>query len=147
MAPASISVSENAAPPALALLPAISVCPYMSLVPFKLLPLHWSPEGVILGISLCVGPLKETAWYPRSFCLPQPQPLLVFIVTNYGDFLFWHLNPELEFLCGAGIPCSLGKRVLQSWDIPPNFFLPHVGVGSAHSLSLSPLPVLMWFLL
>ena len=44
MASTNTSVWEKAAPPALALKPDNSVSPHMSLVPFKLLPQHWSSE-------------------------------------------------------------------------------------------------------
>ena len=44
MAFASTSVWKNTTPPILVLMPDDSVPPHVSLVPFKLLPQHWSSE-------------------------------------------------------------------------------------------------------
>ena len=52
MASASTSAWEKAAPLALTMMPDYSVTPHMSLVPFKLLSLSWSSEGVSLSKSV-----------------------------------------------------------------------------------------------
>ena len=69
MASASTSVWEKAAPPALTKKPDNSVNACVSLVPFELLPHHWSSEGVSVCKSMC-GLLKRYAWDSRS-----PSPL------------------------------------------------------------------------
>ena len=107
---------------ALALLSDTSVSPCVPLVPFKLLPQCWSPEGV----SLCnpvVGPLWGHAWESYSFCAaPTPTG---FTARSYGDFYSWHWNLGL-----SGLVCG--------WDsfLPryPSWFL-SITCGCGTSLS------------
>ena len=61
-------------PPVLTLMPNNSVPPHMSLMSFNLLPLH--SEGLNQNKSVH-RPYKGTAWDSSSFCLSQPQSMLV----------------------------------------------------------------------
>ena len=90
VAPASTSVWEKAVPPPLTLILDNSVPPCMSLMPFNLLPLCWSPEGV--SSSKWCKPFKRNR-DSGSFCLPQPQSLLVFLARSSGHLSSWHWNP------------------------------------------------------
>ena len=94
---------------------------------FKLLPWCWSPEGVSLHKSLVLSPKSIVQ------CLPPSQLPLVFVARSYGDLSSWHWNSGLsDLVWGAGIP--------HSWDVPPNFYPPHVGVGPPISCLMSPTP-------
>ena len=65
---ASGVLSRRKQSPVLALIPVTSISPHMPLVPFKLLPLCWSPEVVSLCKSKSVwGPLKGDSWESHSF--------------------------------------------------------------------------------
>ena len=90
-------------PPTSTLIPDISFPPYMPLVPFKLLPRHWSSDRV--SLSPCVDSLRRTAWDSRSF-FHRLNPC-------------WFLQPEVMGTClpgtgmlgrgawcAAGTPCS-----------------------------------------
>ena len=84
-------------------LPYNKVPPHLSLVPFKLLPQHWSSEGV----GLCIGPWEELLGILEALHLIQPQSLLVFIARSYGDLSFLLWNPGLGYLVWAVSPrCS-----------------------------------------
>ena len=77
------------------------------------------------------GPFKGTAWDSKGFHLLQYQSPLVLWARSYGEFSSWHYNTWLWGLVWSWNPCSR--------DIPLNFYLPHMGVGPAHSKS-PPLP-------
>ena len=113
-------------PPALAPDASTSVPPHMPLVPFKVLPWCWSPEGVSWSKSMCRALQKEM--HENPFLLPT-QPPVVCLKTHrcYGDFSSWHWNPGWVVCCEAEIP--------HSRDISP-IHPPQVGVRQAHSASL-----------
>ena len=76
---------------------------------------------------------------PEGLCLTQPQLLLILqpevIETSLPGpgtlgWVAWY---------GTETPCSLGGR-LRIQDILPDYYLPHMGVGPAHSTSLPLLP-------
>ena len=66
MVSARIFVWEKAALPVLTLTPDTSFPPHMSLVPFKLLPQHWSSERMSLSP---LGPLSGTPGTPEALHL------------------------------------------------------------------------------
>ena len=49
-------------------------------------------------VSLCIGPLKGTAWDSKSPPSPSATIPLVFTARNYGDFSSWLWNPGLGCL-------------------------------------------------
>ena len=116
----------------------------MSLTPFKLLPQCWSSEWVSPSVSVH-KPFRRNAWDSRS--PPSHSATLPdgFIVRSYGDFS-WNRNPGLRVLMWAWDPLLL-RWDLHCLDVPPDFYLPYVDVGPAHSASLSLLPFSMWLLL
>nr|KAF6500941.1 hypothetical protein HJG59_007964 [Molossus molossus] len=127
MASNSRSVWEKAASPALALMPNNCSSPF--LVPFKLPPQRWSPEGTSPSKSVC-GPFKRSC-----LGLQQPQPPSAsvhagFIVRSYGDFSSWHWNLNWKPSIGRGLSASQGG--LYQSRYPPDFYPPHVRVGPAH---------------
>ena len=92
-------------------MPDTPVSPYMPLVPFKLLPLCWSSEGVSLSKSVR-GFFKGNCLKIQQFLLLTQCPL-VFAARSYGD-----LYPGIGILvwgslCVEGAPCF--------HDIPPEF--------------------------
>ena len=99
----------------------------MPLVPFKLLPQCWSPEGVSLSKCMCgASPFKK-----RGLRIPQvlqsTQPPLIFTARSYGDLSFWHWNPGLVDLVSGWDP--LPTRY------PSILYPPHMGLGPAGSRS------------
>ena len=124
---------RESCPPAPALMPNTSVPSCMPLVPFKLLPWWcWSSEGMCLGRSMyrfCKGNCLGL----QKFLLPT-QSLLV--SEKLWGLTFLALEPW------AGGP-GAGLRLLIHKISLPNFYLPHVGVGPARSVSVPLLPVLM----
>ena len=79
-------------------------------------------------LSSCLGPLRGIAWDSRS-----PSSHLATIPTGFYSqkfegLPFLALDLGCEAWCGAGTS-SLRRGNLFSWDIPPDFYLPHVGVG------------------
>ena len=116
-------------PPVLAVMLDNSVPPYMSLMPFNLLPPCWNLEGGVQA-SQCAGPLRGAVWDSSSFCLPQPQSLLVFIAINYGTS--WDCSPGLGLLTP---------------QLSFLIFIRHMWCGTSPSASPPLLPVSLWFLL
>ena len=111
---------------------------HMSLMPFNLLSLCWISEEVSLSKSVH-RPFKRNYLLLQKFLYSTAS-----MPTGFYSQKLWRHIPGTGTLglgswCGAGTP--------HSWDIPPNFYWPHVGVGPACSTSLHLLPVLMWFLL
>ena len=78
---------------ATALVPDPSPPSCVPLVPFKLLPWHWSSEGASLNKSVC-GFFKGNCLGFQKF-LPLTQSLLVFAARSYGDLSSWYWNPGL----------------------------------------------------
>ena len=107
--------------PAFALMPDISVSPYIPLVCFQLLPQCWSLERVSLSKSwVHCRHFKRRLLRILQF-LPPSQPSLVFTARMYGTYLPGPGTLGCVVWFGAVIP--------RSWGIPPNFYLPHVNVG------------------
>ena len=77
MAPASTSVCERAAPPALTPKPNNSVPPHISLVLFKLLSLLWSLWQVFASESVC-GPFQRTPGFTAALLLTLMDSPLIF---------------------------------------------------------------------
>ena len=126
---------------ALASMPDTPVPPHMALVPFKC----WSSEGVSLSKSMygffkrnCLGLQLGTS---STDSIPAG-----FSIQKLWGLIFLALEPWAggvgEAWCGAGTP--------QSQNTPPKFYLPHVGVGPACSMSPHLCPSYwsgwMWFL-
>ena len=86
-------LSGRTLPPALALIPDISVPPHMSQVPFSLLLLWWSSEGVS-SVSLCVGPFIGTAWDSSSLSFTASLPSGVYS-QKLADLFSRQWNPGL----------------------------------------------------
>ena len=128
MASASTFVWENTAPSAVTLTPDHSVLPICPWCPSAGTQRKW------VQVSPCVGPLRGTPRTPVTLCLTHLQSKLVFTARSYGDFFAWPWNPGLGGWCGVTSVSSGGDLCIQ--DIPPNFYLPHVGVGSACSTVL-----------
>ena len=110
----------------LALMPDTSVSPYITMVPFKLLPWCWSSEGV----SLSMGFLKVSAWGSGSF-FHQLNPT-DFCSQKLWGLIFLAWNPGLGARCGSGTPYFC--------DIPPEFLsITHeCGISLFESLPLLP---------
>ena len=107
MVSASTSVWVEAAPPVLTLMPDTSVPSRMSLVPFELLSLHWSSEGVGPKCLCAAGPLREMPRTQEAHCFPHPKSLMVFTARSY-DFSSQHWNPGLGALFLGWDPLFLG---------------------------------------
>ena len=116
----------------------------LSLVPFKLLPQHWSSEGIL--VSPCMHPLGEIPRTPEVLCFTQPQSLLAFTARNCRDFSSWHWTPGVGDLLEGWTPCSSQEKTPLPRQ-PSQFLPPHVSVALAHSMSPPLLPALMWLLL
>ena len=103
---------------------------HIPLVPFKVLPQCWSLEGVKLSKSMC-GALQEEM--PENPMISSTIPTHTgFYSQKLWGFIFLALEPWLGGL-------------LWGWDpllprYPSNLYLPHEGVGSAHSASLTLCP-------
>ena len=96
--------------------------------------------------SMC-GPFKRNPGTPTVLHLTQPQSSLVFTAVSYEDFSSWHWSTRLGEP-GVGLSdCLLLRGDLCSYDIPPDFYLPHLSMRPAGFISLPFLPVLMWLLL
>ena len=115
------------------LMPDTPVSPYMPLVPFKLLPLCWSSEGVSLSKSVH-GFFKGNCLKIQQFLLLTQCPL-VFAARSYED-----LYPGIGILVWGA---CVWRGPLASVISPLNFYLPYVDVGPACSTSLPLLPVWM----
>ena len=119
--------------PALTLMQATSVFPCMSLLPFKLLPLCWSSEGVSLSKSVC-GFFKEKYLGLQKF-LPPTQSPLVFAARSYGDLSSWHWNPGLGGLlwgCDSSLlryPFQIFIYHMWVWDQPTSHLCPFYQSG------------------
>ena len=90
MASASICAWVQAAPPAVTLMLDNSVSPCIFLVPFKLLPQHWSSEFMGPRKSMC-GPFKRK-------CLRLQQPS---VSLSLNPCWFSHTD-----VMGISLPCS-----------------------------------------
>lgn len=106
---ASTPVCEKAAPPALTLEPDNSVTPCMFLVPFQLLPQHWSSEQVSpygggVGVVAALRGMLGTA---AALLLTQSQSLLVFTARSYGDLSSWYWNPGFGSLVFVSCFCQV----------------------------------------
>ena len=114
---------------AFALIPDTSIFPHMPLLPFQLLPRHWSLEGVSLSKSqACCGTFNRWLLRISPFLLP-PQPPLGFTVRSYGDLSSW------QWITGLG-------SLVWGWDpwLPsfPSWFLSTTHVcGTAPSTCLN----------
>ena len=95
----------------------------MPLVPVKMLPQCWISEGVI-WVSLCMGPLRGTAWNSRSFLSSITSIPMGFYSQKFWRLIFLVLEP---WAGGPGMDP-------HSEDIPPNFHLSHMGIGPPYSL-------------
>ena len=131
---ASTSVWEKSVPPTLILMPENSLPPCMSLVLFKLLAQCWSSEGVSASKSIC-RPCKRTAWDFRGSPFPSATIPAGFYSQKLGGLLFLVLEPWAGGLVWDHDPLLL-RRDLRGQDILPDFYLPHMGVGPACSVSL-----------
>ena len=86
-----------------------------------------------------LGLLRKMSGTQKSFCLTQPQSLLVFTARNIEGFSSWHWNSGLGSLVWNRDP-FFPREGLNSWDISPDFYLPYVGMGPTGSVSLPLLP-------
>ena len=120
MASASTSVWEKAAFPALTLMPNNSFPTYMSVMPFKLLPLRWSSEGVSANKSVC-RPFKKNCLGLQKFPSSSASIPAVFHSQKlWGTLSSWHWSPGLWGLMWAWDILLLGGD-LCSLDIFINF--------------------------
>ena len=87
-------------------------------------------------MSPSVASLRGTAWDSLEASSTNSIPA-GFAARNCRDLSFWHWNPGLGGGQGVGLGLLTPKISL------PNFYLPHVGVGPAHSVSVPLLPVWM----
>ena len=116
----------------------------LSLVPFELLPQHLGSEGVSPSKSVC-GSFKRKCLGLQQFVFHRLNSCWLFKARSSGDFPSWHWNSVLGAWCQTGTPCSSGWG-LCSYDIPPDFYLPHMGVGPALSAYLPLLQSLQFLL-
>ena len=127
VASASTSVWEKAAPQLL------SWCHKIQFLPICL----WC----LFSCCFCAGAQREWVWELPG--IPEVSSIASIPTGFYREklwhFLFLALEPWTGGRCGAGSLCS--------WDIPPDFYLPLVGVEPVCSVSLTLLPVMMYFLL
>ena len=138
IASSSTFVWEKAASTALALMLDNSVSPCMLLMP-SICCSSAGAQREWIQVSLCLGPFRGISYDSITLSSTSQSPLL-FAVKSYGDLSFWQWNTVLGgACCGAEVP--------YSQDIPLNFWLPHMGVGLACSVSPPFLPISMWFLL
>ena len=116
---------ESSLSPALTLMQDTSVPP-MSLVPFKLLLLRCSSEGVSLSKSV-YGFFKRNCLGLHKFP-PLTQSLLVFVARSCGDLSSWHWNTRLGGLVwdwDSLLPRYLSRIFIHHvwmWDQP----VPHL---------------------
>ena len=115
-------------PPALTLMPDMSIPPHMPLMPFKLLPQCWSSEEVSLSKFVC-GFFQRNYLGLQKFP-PPTQSLLVFSARSYGDFFSWCWKPELMGLV-LGWDSSLMRY-------PSEIFIHHMWVRDQSVLCLHP---------
>ena len=78
---------------------------------------------------------EELPGTPEALCLLRPQSLMVFAARSYGTSLPGPGTPGW----GSGVGLGLLAPKISPW----NFYLPHVGEGSAHSVS-APHPSTVW---
>ena len=92
-----------------------------------------------------MSPLRGTPGTPE-----RPLHHSITLPAGLHSQKFWRLLfPALEYWGGGpgkGLGLLIPQRDLCSQDNRPNFYLPHVGVGPACSVSLPLLPVSVWFL-
>ena len=90
--PLSALLSGRKLSPALTLMPNNSVPPCMSLVPFKMLPQHWSSE--LMSLSSVCRPFRRN-------CLGLQKPSV-----SLSHSRLWFLQPEVmgTYLPGTGSP-------------------------------------------
>lgn len=85
-----------ASPLAFALMSCNTIFPHMTLVPPELPSLHWCPECVSVGKSLCMGPLKGRLGFQSLFVsLRLPESALIFIVRVLGNYSSLGWDPGL----------------------------------------------------
>ena len=127
--PLSTFLSVESCPPALTLMPDISVPPFMPLLPFKLLPWCWSSEGVSLSRESVCGFFKRNCLGLQKF-LSSIQSLLVFAARSYGGLSCWHWNTGL-----GGLVWGWGSSLLR---YPYQTFIHHMCIWDQPILHPSP---------
>lgn len=131
MAPASSSLQEKAALPALALQPHNSAPPCTSPAPLELRPRRWSSERASPWAGESVrGAFTGSAWGCGRPRLPRPPSPLGFTAGGDGDFCPPHWNPGRGARCGAGTPWQPGG--------PSQFLMVTRGCGTSPFRSPSP---------
>lgn len=111
---ASTSVWDNAAPPALTLKLDNSVAPCMSLMPFRLLPQHWTERVSPSASKSSYRPFKRDIWDSS-----HPRPHSATISAGFHSQKLWGiLFPALE--SWAGEPrVGLGPLTLLGGPLQP----------------------------
>ena len=145
MASASTSVWEKAAFPALTLMPNNSFPTYMSVMPFKLLPLRWSSEGVSANKSVC-RPFKKNCLGLQKFPSSSASIPAVFHSQKLWGLVFLALKscaggPCVRFKLLTPLGVSLKPRY------PPQFLSATHGYGTSLFLVSAPRTSLMLLLL
>lgn len=100
-------------PPALTLKPVNFVSPLMSLVPFKLLLLHWSAEQACERASPFSGPSRGRPGTPVELCLTEMQSMQVFKLAVMGTSFPGTGAPGWGPECGTGTLCAPQGEPLQ----------------------------------
>lgn len=101
-----------ASPLAFALMSCNTIFPHMTLVPPELPSLHWCPECVSVGKSLCMSPLREMSAIPAAPRLTQPHFPRVFYSQKLWEFSFSILVPWAgEPGVGPGPLALLGEDI------------------------------------
>lgn len=132
MAPASTSVWERAAPPALAPKPNNSDPPHISLVLLELLPLLWSLWQVFASEFVC-GPFQRTPGFTAALCLTLVDSPLIFTARCWALVLqAWEPGVRLGPLTPQGTSTAM---------ISSQFLIATRGNGT------SPYCVFVWLLL
>ena len=98
--------------------------------------LHDGAQRNEIWISLCVSPLRGTAWDSKAFHFTQPQFLLFLSARSYGGFSSKHWNPRVEGLVGdlgllflrrtsvAEISLLIFNAPVCVWDQPIPYLCP-----------------------
>ena len=112
-----------------------SVPLHTPLVPFKLLLLCWSSEGVSPSQSIH-GPFRRNCLGLQKFLSPTASGPAGFYGQKYGDFSSWHWNPRLE---GWDPPLLIyPSRFLSSTcECGPSHFCASAPPASLHVVSSS----------
>ena len=89
--------------------------------------IHFNFSQYVTGAFQAATLMVELRFWGLQKFLPPTQSVLVFAARSCGDLFSWHWNISLGWEPGVG---------LLAPKIPlPNFYLPCMDVGPAHSVS------------